>query len=156
MRRPTDATLAPMAVEDLDDVVALEVELHTVSWSRAGFLDELGREGRIYLVARDGGQLVAYGGIALLVDEAHVTTLAVRPSHRRRGVGRRLLRELLVAARARGATAATLEVRTSNAAARELYRRVGFGPVGVRPGYYADTGEDALIMWLHDLDSWEG
>lgn len=149
------ATLAAMTEDDLEDVLALDVEVHARSWTREAFLDELGRDGRVYLVAREDGELAGHGGLALLAGEAHITTLAVLPSHRRRGIGERLVRALLTAARDGGATAATLEVRASNHGARELYRRIGFAPVGVRPGYYEDTGEDALIMWLHDLPSLE-
>lgn len=149
----TATTLAAMTVGDVDEVLSLEVEVHARSWTRATFMDEVGRDDRVYLVARDRGEIAGYGGVALLAGEAHITTVAVHPSRRRHGIGDRLVRALLAAARDRGASAATLEVRASNTAARELYRRIGFAPVGVRPGYYEDTGEDALIMWLHDLDS---
>ena len=88
-------------------------------------------------------------------DEAHITTLVVAPAARRQGVAPVVLTALLERAVARGADAATLEVRSGNSAARRLYRRFGFAPVGVRRGYYPDgpdgTSEDAVIMWLHDL-----
>jgi ribosomal-protein-alanine N-acetyltransferase len=88
-----------------------------------------------------------------MVDEAHITTFAVLPAWRRQGVGGRLLIELLDLAMGMGAAVATLEVRLSNRAARRLYERFGFRPVGLRPRYYSDNHEDALIMTTGQLDS---
>jgi ribosomal-protein-alanine N-acetyltransferase len=84
--------------------------------------------------------------------DAHITTIAVDPERQRASIGTRLLLALCEAARRRGATALTLEVRVSNEAAQALYRRFGFVPAGARKGYYPDTGEDALVMWAHDID----
>ena len=88
-----------------------------------------------------------------MVDEAHVTTFAVDPRWRRRGAGERLLLGLLDIAVARHAREATLEVRLSNMPARRLYEKYGFRPVGIRPRYYSDNGEDALIMTTEPLDA---
>ena len=99
-----------------------------------------------YLVARVGGRIVAYGGMWLMVDEAHITTFAVHPAWRRQRIGERLLLAFLDLARDRHAREATLEVRLSNLAARRLYEKYGFRPVGLRPRYYSDNNEDALIM----------
>jgi ribosomal-protein-alanine N-acetyltransferase len=118
------------------------------------FVSELSlREHRTYLVAKVDGHVVGYGGVMYVLPDAHVTTLAVDPATRRRSIGSRLLLALTRAAVAKGATALTLEVRVSNVAAQELYRRFGFAPAGIRKGYYADTGEDAIVMWAHDIDS---
>ena len=134
--------------------------MHVRPWSRGLFEAELDRDDRRYLTAWSGGVLrrvfLGYGGIVLAPDGAHITTLAVVPAARRRGVGRALVGELLLAATAQGATAATLEVRRSNTAAEALYEGLGFASVGVRPGYYPPTRpgedpEDAVIMWAHDL-----
>jgi len=95
---------------------------------------------------------VAYGGIWLMVDEAHVTTFAVDPRYRRRRIGERLLLALLDLARDRQAREATLEVRLSNLPARRLYEKYGFRPVGIRPRYYSDNQEDALIMTTEPLE----
>ena len=84
-------------------------------------------------------------------QEAHVTNLLVAPEWRRQGVGRRILTTLIRDAVAMGARHLTLEVKGDNEAARRLYHRFGLSPVGVRPGYY--QGEDALIMWSHDIDT---
>jgi ribosomal-protein-alanine N-acetyltransferase len=89
----------------------------------------------------------------VMVGEAHITTVAVHPEHHRRKVATRLMVSLLRSAREMGAHAATLEVRVANRGAQRLYAGFGFGPVGVRPGYYAETGEDALIMWAHDVQT---
>lgn len=143
-----------MAADHLDVVVALEASSHTRPWSRSVFEEELQRRhDRAYLVALEDGEVVGYAGVQLLGEDAHITNVAVRPDRRRRGIASRLVIELIAEARRREATAATLEVRTSNGAARALYRRLGFAPVGVRRRYYEDPAEDALIMWLHDLDS---
>jgi ribosomal-protein-alanine N-acetyltransferase len=88
-----------------------------------------------------------------MVDEAHVTTFAVLPAWRRQGIGARLLLALIELAEEVGASVATLEVRLSNLDARRLYERFGFRPVGVRPRYYSDNNEDALIMTTEELDS---
>jgi ribosomal-protein-alanine N-acetyltransferase len=105
-----------------------------------------------YLVVRAGERVVAYAGLWLMVDEAHVTTFAVLPAYRRRGIAGQLLSHLIELAADLGATVVTLEVRISNLAARQLYERFGFRPVGVRPRYYTDNGEDALIMTTEPLD----
>ena len=88
-----------------------------------------------------------------MVDEAHITTFAVHPGWRRRGIGDRLLLELLDIALERGAREATLEVRLSNLPARRLYEKFGFRPVGLRPRYYTDDNEDALIMTTPTLET---
>lgn len=154
-------SLRPMRPSDLDVVRGIEREVYRRGWSRSVFRAELARaDTRDYLVATVPRgwlrrEVVGYGGVMTVAGEAHITTLVVAPDLRRRGIAAVLLEALLERAVARGATAATLEVRTSNEAARRLYRRFGFAPVGVRREYYPDgpsgTSEDALIMWLHDL-----
>jgi ribosomal-protein-alanine N-acetyltransferase len=88
-----------------------------------------------------------------VVDEAHVTTLAVHPDHQGRRIGARLLAALVRAALGEGMTSLTLEVRASNRPAQALYRRFGLGPAGIRRGYYRGSGEDAVVMWAEDIDS---
>ena len=104
-----------------------------------------------YLVVRSAGEAVAYGGLWMMVDEAHITTFAVLPQWRRHGVGGRLMVELMRLALDLNARVMTLEVRLSNGPARALYQQFGFRPVGVRPRYYSDNGEDALIMTTEPL-----
>ena len=104
-----------------------------------------------YLVARVGDEVAAYGGMWLMVDEAHITTSRSIPAWRRQRIGERLLLAFLDLALERGAHEATLEVRLSNLPARRLYEKFGFRPVGLRPRYYSDNGEDALIMTTEPL-----
>jgi ribosomal-protein-alanine N-acetyltransferase len=118
-------------------------------WTEGFFNDELAAENRSYLAAEDLG-LVGFGGVMMLDDEAHVTNLLVSPSHRRRGIGHQLLRNLVETSIRQGARHLTLEVRSRNLSAQQMYSRFGMAPVGARPGYYGD--DDALIMWVHDID----
>jgi ribosomal-protein-alanine N-acetyltransferase len=149
-----DVVLTPMRRRHLRSVVRIEEEVYPRPWSTGLFLSEIALRGqRTYLVAKVDGRVVGYGGVMFVLPDAHVTTLAVDPAWHRHAIGTRLLVALARAAVATGATALTLEVRASNLAAQELYRRFGFAPAGVRKAYYADTGEDALIMWAHDTDS---
>jgi ribosomal-protein-alanine N-acetyltransferase len=153
--RARDLVIVPLAAAHLDQVLAIEARVASSGWSRGIFERELVEHAsRCYLVAvrptMHGPAVVGYAGMQVLVDEAHITTLTVAEQARRRGVATRLLVELLREARARGAAAATLEVRVDNRAARALYAGFGFRPVGVRPRYY-DGRVDALVMWAHDL-----
>jgi ribosomal-protein-alanine N-acetyltransferase len=150
----SDLTIAPLRRRDLPAVVRIERRTSTNPWSIDLFRGELAlpEASRSYRVARLGRHLVGYGGLMFVVDEAHVTTLSVHPDHQRKGIGARLLLELVRDARSRGVRALTLEVRMGNQAARALYERFGFAPAGIRKGYYAEVGEDALVMWAHDVD----
>lgn len=145
-------TLAPMTEAHLPEVLDLERRTYATPWSEQIFRDELAAENRLYLVALDAeGRVVGYGGVMEVGEEAHITTVAVDPAHRRSRIGTRLMLELVTGAIERGAKSLTLEVRVSNASAQALYRRFGMVPVGVRKAYYVD--EDALIMWAHDIDT---
>jgi ribosomal-protein-alanine N-acetyltransferase len=146
----------PMTVDDVPDVHRIERASFPVPWPDYAFRQEL-QTNRLahYLVVRVLDETVAYGGFWMMVDEAHITTFAVLPQWRRHGVGGRLLLEVMRNARDLGARIATLEVRLSNAAARSLYQQFGFRPVGVRPRYYSDNGEDALMMTTEPLNARE-
>jgi ribosomal-protein-alanine N-acetyltransferase len=151
-----DVVLAPMRRRHLRGVLRIEEAAYPRPWSMALFDSELDqRDQRTYLVAKVDGDVVGYGGVMYVLPDAHVTTIAVAPERRRQAVGTRLLLALCRAAVAKGASALTLEVRLSNDAAQSLYRRFGFVPAGVRKGYYSDTGEDAIVMWAHDVDGAE-
>jgi ribosomal-protein-alanine N-acetyltransferase len=141
-----------MTLADLPAVQLIERASFTTPWPGHAYRQEL-EANRLahYLVATIAGEIVAYGGIWLMVDEAHVTTFAVHPRYRRRRIGERLLLSLLDLAVDRHAREATLEVRLSNLAARRLYEKYGFRPVGIRPRYYSDNQEDALIMTTEPL-----
>ncbi|NMA91808.1 MAG: ribosomal protein S18-alanine N-acetyltransferase [Firmicutes bacterium] len=130
---------------DLDRVLSIESSSFAHTWSRQSFESEL-RINRlaVYRVARLEEKVVGYGGIWLIVDEAHLTTLAVDQAYRGRGIATALLQNLVESARRIGATKMSLEVRPSNRIARHLYEGFGFKIRGVRKRYYPD--EDALIM----------
>ena len=151
-RPPVRLLVEPMSIEDLPDVHRIERASFSVPWPDDAYRSEIqGNRLASYLVARADGRLVAYGGIWLMVDEAHITTFAVDPAWRRQRVGETLLIALMDLAIGRHAREATLEVRLSNLAARKLYEKFGFRPVGVRARYYSDNGEDALIMTTEPL-----
>jgi ribosomal-protein-alanine N-acetyltransferase len=141
-----------MTIADLPAVQLIERASFTTPWPAHAYRQEL-EANRLaaYLVGTISGEIVAYGGIWLMVDEAHVTTFAVHPRYRRRRIGERLLLSLLDMALDRHAREATLEVRLSNLSARRLYEKYGFRPVGIRPRYYSDNQEDALIMTTEPL-----
>ncbi len=147
--------IEPMRRKHIVDIMPIEEGSYPKPWSASVFTSELemARRGeRTYLVAKRSGNLVGYAGAMYVLDDAHITNIAVRPMAKRRGVGTRLLAELAWAARDRGCLAVTLEVRVSNASAQELYRRFGFAPAGIRQRYYENT-EDAIVMWCHDIDT---
>ncbi len=152
-RPPVRFAIEAMRLGDLDAVQAIERASFTTPWPAHAYRSEL-ETNRLahYLVARVGDEVTAYAGMWLMVDEAHITTFAVAPRWRRRRIGERLLLALLDLARDRHAREATLEVRLSNLAARRLYEKYGFRPVGLRPRYYSDDNEDALIMTTEPLE----
>jgi [ribosomal protein S18]-alanine N-acetyltransferase len=147
-----DVRLLAMRRRHLRSVLRIESKVYPVPWSMSLFLSELAlRSTRAYYVAFLGRQIVGYAGLMMTLDDGHVTTIAVDPAWHRHKIGTRLLLALAREARRRGATSLTLEVRLGNKAAQNLYRRFGFRPVGVRKNYYAETKEDALVMWAEDV-----
>lgn len=153
-RPPVKLAIEAMRLEDLDAVHAIERASFSTPWPPHAYRSEL-ETNRLasYLVVRAGDTIVGFGGLWIMVDEAHITTFAVHPAWRRRRIGERLILALLDLAVARRASEATLEVRLSNLPARRLYEKYGFRPVGVRPRYYSDDHEDALIMTTAALGS---
>jgi ribosomal-protein-alanine N-acetyltransferase len=151
-RPPVGLRIEPMQVTDLPEVHAIERASFTSPWPPNAYRSELetNRLAR-YLVVRIDGRVVAYGGMWLMVDEAHITTFAVHPAWRRQRIAERLLGTFVDIALEIGAREMTLEVRLSNLPARRLYEKFGFRPVGIRPRYYSDDNEDALIMTTEPL-----
>jgi ribosomal-protein-alanine N-acetyltransferase len=151
-RPPLKLRIGPMRVDDLPAIHAIELASFDSPWPADAYRSEL-ETNRLaqYMVAHAGDEIVAYAGMWLMVDEAHIITFAVHPAWRRQRIGERLLLALLDLAQDGGAHEATLEVRLSNLAARRLYEKFGFRPVGLRPRYYSDNGEDALIMTTDQL-----
>jgi [ribosomal protein S18]-alanine N-acetyltransferase len=138
-----------MQIEDLEEVLEIEAASFPTPWSRNSFLYELMENQRaIYLVAKNEfDKVIGYIGMWVVVDEGHITNLAAHPLHRRKGVARALLDQLVIIARKNGIKNLTLEVRRSNLSAQDLYQKIGFVHMGVRRKYYLDNKEDALIMW---------
>ena len=142
-------TLRTMTPADLDAVLVLEHDLFgDDAWSRGMLEGELAEQprSRYYLVADDGGAIVAYAGLLVAAAQADVLTLAVAADRWGQGTGSALLEALLAEAARRNAAEVFLEVRTDNARAQGLYRRYGFTQIGVRKGYYQPSGADALVM----------
>jgi len=136
-----------MRLADLPAVLAIERVSYPTPWTEANFRQEIVANPHAWnLVVEDASGIAAYACCYLVADELQINDIAVRPDARRRGIGGRLLDEILAGAGARGARKATLEVRPSNRAARALYAARGFAVSGRRPGYYADSGEEAILM----------
>ncbi|MPZ89512.1 MAG: ribosomal-protein-alanine N-acetyltransferase [Nitriliruptorales bacterium] len=157
----TDIEVVPMRRRHVRGVMAVERLVYPRPWSATLFTSELAQcDSRRYVVALApqsdralfARKVVGYAGV-MVTAEAHITTVAVHPEHHRQKIATHLLLAILDEARAMGAEAAALEVRVANRGAQRLYSGFGFAPVGMRPGYYAETSEDALIMWAHDLQS---
>jgi ribosomal-protein-alanine N-acetyltransferase len=141
-----------MAASDLPDVLEIESLSFVSSWPQNAFASEI-RDNRLahYFVGRLDGRIVAYGGIWVILEDSHVTTIAVHPSYRGKKLGEELLIHLLDRAIGNGASWITLEVRESNDVAQKLYRKYGFTIVSTRRGYYSDNNENALVMWAGNL-----
>ena len=139
--------LAPMTLDDLDEVMAIERASFQTPWSRGAFRYEL-TQNRVArsMVVRVGRQLAGYLCLWEIGHEIHITNLAVDPSFRRRGIARALLGSIMLGARRDGVELVFLEVRPTNVEAVALYESFGFRVIGRRKGYYFDTGEDALVM----------
>jgi ribosomal-protein-alanine N-acetyltransferase len=138
----------------LRGVMAIERQVYPRPWSPNLFLSEMSESrNRCYLVARIDREVVGYAGMICYGDEAHVTNIAVDPMHQRHKIASRLLHDIVRQAIEMGAQAVSLEVRVTNWGAQRLYGRFGFRPVGVRKNYYQEINEDALIMWLDDVQS---
>lgn len=143
----TDCVIRRMDVQDVDAVVAIELATFPTPWSRDAFMSELTRNvAARYLVAEIDGQVIGYAGAWLILDESHITNIAIAEAWRGHGYGRRLTEGLLQYLSNLGAVYATLEVRVSNERAQNLYTSLGFVTAGKRKRYYEDNGEDALLM----------
>jgi N6-L-threonylcarbamoyladenine synthase len=138
--------LRPMREDDIPAILSIERAVFADAWTAGMFLDELIAPRRAWVVAEQDGEIVGYGGVAALDDEAHVMNIAVRPDRRGHGTGRTLFMRLRELGAGLGTRIITLECRVTNTGAISMYEQLGMRPVGVRPHYYADTGEDALIM----------
>jgi [ribosomal protein S18]-alanine N-acetyltransferase len=136
-----------MEKRDLERVVEIESLSFSSPWSKEAFQKEI-EENKlaVYLVAECSGAVAGYMGMWKVMDEGHITNIAVAPEYRGRGIGGALLAEMIAQSEQSGIVAMTLEVRTSNSSAQKLYMKYGFESAGIRPNYY-ENGEDANIMW---------
>jgi len=138
-----------MTVEDLDQVMSLELACFSVPWTKESFENELTKNLLAkYILIEEDGEIIGYGGVWYVMDEGHITNVAIHPNHRKKGLGKKLVEKMKKNASIHGIKHMTLEVRVSNIAAITLYKRMGFQEAGIRPKYYTDNLEDALIMWV--------
>lgn len=139
--------IEPMTLSDIDGVFEVEKSCFEDYWSKDSFKKELSNDVARYIVAKLGGKIVGYVGIWLIVDEGHITNVAVHKDYRGQKIGDKLIKSLVELCRKNSILAMTLEVRSSNTIAQNLYKKYGFKTVGVRKEYYSDNKEDAIIMW---------
>ena len=137
---------------DVSRVHEIECTCFRSPWSRLALLGELRNDVAHYLVMEVDGVICGYGGMWVLFEEAHVTNVAIMPEYRGKGRGKRLMLAMMRHAVKRGAEKMTLEVREGNTVAQHLYATLDFQQNGLRPGYYSDTGEGALILWNEDIE----
>jgi ribosomal-protein-alanine N-acetyltransferase len=155
-RRPmeTDSTIRPepMTPDDLDEVLVIERASFTMPWTREMFLREISSRTARALVFRDGNLIVGYLCFWEVLDEAHVMVIAVRPERRSEGHGKAIMDHLEKICLQDGLKRIILEVGRRNSRARALYRQAGFRSIGFRKRYYAESGDDAMVMekWIHD------
>ena len=143
-----DIIIREMKSTDLDRIMEIERNTFSTPWSRESFELELTKNLLArYIVAEIDNYVVGYGGIWLILDEGHITNIAVDEEYRGLGVGNRLVEGLIQLCIDRNIRAMTLEVRRTNEVAKSLYKKYGFCEYGIRPKYYSDNNEDAIIMW---------
>ncbi|MDQ2663168.1 MAG: ribosomal protein S18-alanine N-acetyltransferase [Candidatus Eremiobacteraeota bacterium] len=151
---PPQLDIASMDETDIREVVRIEAQSFSTTWPADAFVREL-HENKLahYFIGRFEDRAVAYGGLWVILEDSHVTTIAVDPGFRGRKFGEVMLLKLLDEAIERGASWITLEVRETNVVAQNLYRKYGFTVVSTRKGYYSDNDENALVMWAGNLKS---
>lgn len=149
---PAEIQFRQAAIEDVAAILEVERASFTVPWSRQAFCGELDNNLYArYIVAELGDKIIGYAGMWIILDEGHVTNIAIHPDYRGRHYGEAMVRQLMKLARDCGAVKMTLEVRVSNMIAQALYKKLGFEARGRRKGYYADNNEDAIIMWKDEI-----
>ena len=142
-----------MSVEDVPQVVEIDQSSFSLPWTERSFRYEVTENAasRCWVVEAEDRQVVAMLVLWMILDEAHVATIATHPHYRRRGYAKSMLVEALRSARSEGATSALLEVRAHHEVAQKIYHGLGFADVGRRAQYYRDNGEDAILMTLSPI-----
>lgn len=133
----------------IDGIIEIEMDSFAIPWSRGAIEKELSNKFAIYVVITENDKVLGYGGMWHVVNEGHITNIAVHKDYRRRGIGDLIIKELVAIAEENEMMGLTLEVRKSNTNALELYKKNGFKLEGIRPEYYEDNKEDAYIMWKY-------
>ncbi|MGI6362019.1 MAG: ribosomal protein S18-alanine N-acetyltransferase [Bacillota bacterium] len=143
-------SLHALNISHLEDILEIEELSFPLPWSRESYVNEL-RDNPLahFLGLFWQDRLVAFGGVWLIMDEGHIANVAVHPLFRGQGLGELMMRKLMFYTHLQGMTKMTLEVRESNFLAQDLYHKLGFSSAGLRPGYYTDNGEAAMIMWCN-------
>lgn len=143
-------TFRRMTVQDVEAVYEIEKQSFTLAWTKEAFEQEmLKNEFAYYVLAETAAGIVGYCGMWLVMDEAHITNIAISPSQRGKKLGEALMKAAMETAKAQGAKLMTLEARVSNIVALNLYKKLGFKNGGIRKGYYTDNQEDAIVMWVN-------
>lgn len=137
----------PMKLKDIDGVFEVEKNCFEHHWSKDSLKNELSNDKARYLIAKIDNKVVGYIGIWLILDEGHITNVAVHSDYRGKKIGDKLVKEMVELCRENMITSMTLEVRVSNKVAQNLYKKYGFKISGIRKEYYSDNKEDAIIMW---------
>ncbi|MGG4198479.1 ribosomal protein S18-alanine N-acetyltransferase [Peribacillus frigoritolerans] len=143
-------TFRKMNTADIDQVLNVEKQSFTLPWSREAFFNELNHnQYAVYMVIEDEGKIAGYCGAWIVIDESHITNIAILPEYRGQKLGEALLRKMIEISISMGVVRITLEVRVSNAVAISLYEKLGFQKGGIRKNYYTDNQEDAYVMWVN-------
>ena len=146
MPKKTDVIIRKATINDVDAIVDVELDVFTTAWSRQSFEEELNNVLTTYLIVELNSQIVGYAGFWLVIDEAQVTNVAIKHDWQSQGLGRKLMQALMKEAKLQEAINMSLEVRESNFTAQNLYETLGFTVSGLRPNYYLDDKENAVLM----------
>jgi len=145
-----DYLFREMTIGDIDNVHIIETLSFSTPWSKDAFYNELTHNKFAkYIVIENGEQLVGYIGAWIVIDEVHITNIAILPEFRGQKLGEQLLGTMMEQSKRLGAKSMTLEVRVSNTVAQNLYKKLGFQKGAIRKNYYTDNQEDALVMWVN-------
>ena len=144
-------TIESMTADDISQVAEIERQIFSIPWSEKAFKDSMESDNTIYIVAKENNNVAGYAGMYLSFEEGNITNVAVNPLSRRKGIGEKIVRDILNKAYEKGVRDVFLEVRETNSAAIALYEKIGFKEEGIRKNFYDKPRENALIMWKHNL-----